>query len=103
MSAPLSVHLFAEMIKLIEMRLIIMHELGVLRHVVKTAAQVAKDNQIEKVKFITLEVGEESSYVPYYLNKLFPIAIEYYPEIGKPELKLIRVPGRRLQIKELGY
>ena len=80
-----------------------MHELGVLRHIVRTVAKVAKENQIEKVKFITLEVGTESSYLPYYLNKLFPIAIEYYPEIGKPELKLIQVPGRGLQIKELGY
>ena len=80
-----------------------MHELGVLRHIVKTVAQVAKDNQIDAIKFITLEVGEESSYVPYYLNKLFPIAVQYYPEIGKPELKLAMVPGRGLQIKELGY
>ena len=80
-----------------------MHELGVLRYVVKTVAQVAKENKIEQIKFITLEVGTESSYVPYYLNKLFPIAIQYYPEIGTPELKLEQVPGRGLQIKELGY
>ena len=80
-----------------------MHELGVLRYVVKTVAQVAKENKIERIKFITLEVGTESSYVPYYLNKLFPIAIQYYPEIGTPELKLETVPGRGLQIKELGY
>ena len=58
-----------------------MHELGVLRYVVKTVAQVAKENKIEQIKFITLEVGTESSYGPYYLNKLFPIAIQYYPEI----------------------
>ena len=80
-----------------------MHELGVLRHVVRTVAQVAKENKIDMIKFITLEVGEESSYVPYYLNKLFPIAVQYYPEIGKPELKLVSVPGRGLKIKELGY
>ena len=80
-----------------------MHELGVLRHVVRTVAHVAKENHIESVKFITLEVGTESSYVPYYLKKLFPIAIQYYPEIGSPELKLLEVSGRGLQIKELGY
>ena len=45
-----------------------MHELGVLRYVVKTVAQVAKENKIEQIKFITLEVGTESSYGPYYLN-----------------------------------
>ena len=80
-----------------------MHELGVLRYVVRTVAQVAKENKIEKIKFVTLEVGTESSYVPHYLHKLFPIAVKYYPNIGEPELKLIRVPGRGLHIKELGY
>lgn len=95
--------LFYQNDKVNKMELIIMHELGVLRHVVKTVAQVAKENQIENVKFITLEVGTESSYVPYYLNKLFPIAIEHYPEVGKPELKLIIVPGQGLTVKELGY
>ena len=80
-----------------------MHELGVLRYVVKTVARVAKENLIKEVKFITLEVGNESSYVPHYLHKLFPIAIRYYPEIGTPELKLLEVSGRGLQIKEIGY
>ncbi|MDO4746635.1 MAG: hydrogenase/urease maturation nickel metallochaperone HypA [Bacillota bacterium] len=80
-----------------------MHELGVLRHVVMTVARTAKANNIGKVKFITLEVGDESSYVPYYLEKLFPTAIEFYPEIGTPELRLINVAGKKLQIKDIGY
>lgn len=80
-----------------------MHELGVLRYVVMTVAKLAKENKISEIKFITLEVGEESSYVPHYLKKLFPTALRFHPEIGVPELKLIQVVGNKLQIKEFGY
>lgn len=80
-----------------------MHELGVLRYVVMTVAKSAKQNNIGEIKYITLEVGEESSYIPYYLEKLFPTALRFHPEIGVPELKLIQVAGTKLQIKEFGY
>lgn len=80
-----------------------MHELGVLRHVMMTVANSAKENNIDNIKFITLEVGEESSYVPHYLEKLYPVALKFHPELGKPELKLIQVAGNKLQIKEFGY
>lgn len=80
-----------------------MHELGVLRHVVMTVAKSAKENNVGEIKYITLEVGDESTYVVEYLEKLFPVAIKFYPEIGKPELKLLHVKGSKLQIKEYGY
>ena len=80
-----------------------MHELGVLRHVVMTVAKSAKENKIGEIKYITLEVGDESSYVPNYLEKLFPTALKFHPELGTPELKLNMVSGAKLQIKEFGY
>lgn len=80
-----------------------MHELGVLRHVVMTVAKAAKENNIGEIKHITLEVGDESSYVPHYLEKLFPVALRFHPELGTPELKLEQTGGNKLQIKEFGY
>lgn len=80
-----------------------MHELGVLCHVVRTVERIAKENRIGKIRYITLEVGDASGYVPYYLHKLFPHALEYCPGIGAPTLKLVNVPGDRLQIKDFGY
>lgn len=80
-----------------------MHELGVLCHVVKTVDRAAKQNGIKSVKHITLQVGEDSGYVPHYLTKLFPAALEFCPDLGKPELKIEIVPGNRLQIKDFGY
>ncbi len=80
-----------------------MHELGVLRNAVKTVADVAEKNNIKKIKFITLEMGEESSFVPVFFEKLFPVAIDGLPLFDGAQLKLETVPGKSLIIKEIGY
>ena len=80
-----------------------MHELGVLRSAVKTVEQVARQNQVDKIRFVTLEVGESSSFVPEYLEKLFPIAIDGFSMFEEAQLKLATVPGTQLVIKEIGY
>ncbi len=80
-----------------------MHELGVLRNAVKTVTNVAQKNDIKKIKFITLEMGAESSFVPVFLEKLFPVAIDGLPLFEGAELKLETVPGKGLIIKEIGY
>lgn len=80
-----------------------MHELGILCQVLKTVENAAKKNNISEVKHITLQVGTESGCVPHFLEKLFPAAVDNFPQIGKPELKLEMMPGKRLQIKDFGY
>ena len=80
-----------------------MHELGVLMATVKTVTKIAQQNDINKVKHITLEVGEESGYVPMYLRKLFPVAIDSFPLLKEAELKIQMAPGKNLQIKDIGY
>lgn len=80
-----------------------MHELGVLCHVIRTVEKIAKENCITKIRYITLEVGRESGYVPSFLHKLFPSALQCCPGIGMPQLRLVEAPGHRLQIKDLGY
>lgn len=80
-----------------------MHELGVLTHTVKTVARIARANHIQRVKHITLAVGEASGYVPFYLRKLFPVAADQLPLLQGAELRLETVPGKGLVIKEIGY
>jgi len=80
-----------------------MHELGVLYQAVKAVNRVAKQNKIKCVKHVTLEVGEESGFVPYFLRKLFPVAADSFPLIQGAELRLEMVPGRGLMIKDIGY
>ena len=48
-----------------------MHELGVLCQIVKKVGAVAEQNNIRAIRHITLEVGDESTYVPIFFEKLF--------------------------------
>ena len=80
-----------------------MHELGVLSYAIKTVDDVADKNGVEMIKFITLDVGEESGFVPDYLHKLFPVAIDGKKRFQGSELNIYIVAGKGLVIKEIGY
>ena len=80
-----------------------MHELGVLCHAIKTVDGIAEKNGIEKIKFITLEVGRSSSFVPAFFEKLYPVAIDKFPRMQESQLKIEMTDGNGLNIKEIGY
>ncbi len=80
-----------------------MHELGILYHIVKKVYNITIENGISKVKHIALEVGDASGFVPRYLKKLYPIAIDAYPTLKEAELRISIVAGKGLVIKEIGY
>ena len=80
-----------------------MHELGVLHQVVKTVSRIAEENQIRRIKHITLEVGKASGFVPRYLTRLFPVAVDGFPVLQSAQLRIDEVPGEGLVIKEIGY
>ena len=80
-----------------------MHELGVLTHAIKTVDRIAEQNGIKRIAFITLDVGKESSFVPDYLNRLYPVATDNLPRFERSTLKINIVDGNGLVIKEIGY
>lgn len=80
-----------------------MHELGVLRQIVKVVTQVAEKKGIDRVRHITLEVGNISGIVPYYMKKLFPAAADAFPKIKNAEIRISIVCGKGLVIKDIGY
>ena len=80
-----------------------MHELGVLRNAVNTVAAVAKQNNIKKIKHITLEMGMESSFVPMFFEKLFPVAVDQLPALKEAQLRIEVVEGKGLSVKDIGY
>ena len=80
-----------------------MHELGILNHVVRTVDRIAKENGIEKIEHITLDVGKASGCVPAFLEKLFPIAIEKQPHMQEAELRIVMAEGKGMSIKDIGY
>lgn len=73
-----------------------MHEISVLYKAVELAEQTAKDNGIEHLSYITLEVGELSGYLPIFFEKYFPVVIENRPVFEGCQLKMIRVRGEAL-------
>ena len=80
-----------------------MHELGVLLQAVKTASSAAQKNNIPRVKHMTLEVGEDSTFVPAFFEKLWPVAVEKFPVMADARLRIVMAPGSGLIIKEIGY
>ena len=80
-----------------------MHELGVLMQAVKTVNRIAEENRIGKVKQMTLEIGDESGFLPVFFEKLFPVAIEKFPVMAETQLRMEIVPGKGLRIKDIGY
>ena len=79
-----------------------MHELGVLSYAVKTVDGIAEKNGVKRIKFITLEIGTESGFVPEYLEKLYPVATDGKERFKDSELKIEMVSGKGLVIKEIG-
>ena len=80
-----------------------MHELGVLSYAVKTVDGIAEQNGVKQIKFITLEIGTESGFVPEYFMKLYPVATDGKKRFRKSQLNIITVPGTGLVIKDIGY
>jgi len=73
-----------------------MHEIGVLTQAVKLVEQIALENQISRVKIITLEVGELTGYLPVFFEKYFPIVTEGMPVMEHAELHIQIVSGEAL-------
>lgn len=49
-----------------------MHEMGVVLNIVRSAERLAKRYQLQKLGYITIEVGEISDALPRYIYQLWP-------------------------------
>ena len=73
-----------------------MHEISVLKKAVDLAEQTAVGNNIDKIAYITLEVGELSGYLPVFFEKYFDIVIEDRPVFDGAELRIETARGEGL-------
>ena len=80
-----------------------MHELGVLLEVVRIVRDTAQKHHIRRIQSVTLSVGEASGYLPAFLMKLYPVAIEHIPVMRDSKLIIEHASGRGLQVKNIGY
>ena len=70
-----------------------MHELGIVAHVIKQVEEVAKENNVNKVLKLTLEVGEVSSIVPSYFRDCFEWSKKKTEYMQETELEMIILEG----------
>ncbi len=66
-----------------------MHELGIVMHVIKQVEDVARENKVEKVTALNLEVGEVSSVVPELFRDCFEWAKKKTDFMRETKLNLI--------------
>lgn len=53
-----------------------MHEIGVVRQVVHTVEEFAKENNVDKISEIVLDIGEVSMIIPKYVEDVYPAVIK---------------------------
>ena len=66
-----------------------MHELGVVSHVIKEVEAVAKENNVQKLISLTLEVGEVSTIVPELFTDCFEWSKKKTEFMQECELNLV--------------
>lgn len=58
------------------MKVIPVHELGVVIAVVEKVEKLAREQQLIKIEKLVLQIGELSSIVPMYVENCFPAAVD---------------------------
>ena len=53
-----------------------MHEIGVVRQMIATIDSFCKENNVDKVSEIVVEIGELSLVIPKYVTDIYPIVVE---------------------------
>ncbi len=75
--------------------MVILHELGVIIEIINQVELVAKENSVEKIQALVLQIGELSSMIPEYMRKLYPAAVGgTILEDSQLEIEIIPANGR---------
>ncbi len=53
-----------------------MHELGVVFHCIGEINEIAKEQRLEKINSVTVEIGEVSTVIPYYFEDCWKWAVK---------------------------
>lgn len=51
-----------------------MHEIGILRQLVRTVTDFAAENGVSEIREVVVDCGELSLVIPEYLEELYPVA-----------------------------
>ena len=70
-----------------------MHELGLVNYVVKEVSRIAEENNVSKIRSVTLEFGEVSGIVTSYLYNYWDWYTKKFPMFEGSELKCEEIPA----------
>ena len=69
-----------------------MHEIGVVRQVIRTVEDFAKENGIKEVTGIVLDIGELSLVIPKYIEDIYQFTVKG-TILENAELTMNVIPG----------
>ena len=69
-----------------------MHEIGIVRQLLRTVSTFAEENGIEEIREVVVDCGELSLVIPDYVEELYP-AIVKGSILGSAKLTIHMVPG----------
>ena len=70
-----------------------MHELGLVNYVVKEVSKIAEDNNVSKIRSVTLEFGEVSGIVTSYLYNYWDWYTKKFPLFEGSKLLCETIPA----------
>ena len=53
-----------------------MHEIGIVRQILRTVEQFAAENEIREIREVVVDCGELSLVIPKYLEELYPVVVK---------------------------
>lgn len=72
-----------------------MHELGVVIEVVNVVEKFARENEVEEIDTVLLQIGKLSSMIPKYIREVYPAAVDgTLLEGSKLEIEILTANGR---------
>ncbi len=69
-----------------------MHEIGIVRQMVRTVTAFAEENGIREISGVTVDCGELSLVIPEYVEELYPVAVKG-SILENAKLSIHMVPG----------
>ena len=70
-----------------------MHELGIIFYIADEVEKVAKENQVEKVNKVTMEIGEVSTVIPEYLMDAWKWRAAKSPVLENCKMEIETIPA----------
>ena len=70
-----------------------MHELGIVFHIIRTVEDVARQNDVTRIRRVTLQLGEVSGVVESYLQDCWKWAVGKETVMKDAELVVERIPA----------